>query len=338
LFSIELVCKLAVHRCFFFWNTDAAWNGLDFVLVMEGLQLQYMQFSHLSAGGRRSDGSMRMFRLLKVTRILRILRAFKFFTELHLIFVAIIGSVMKLFWSILVFAILFLIFSLYFTSSVATYLQRMGSTESGEEQTVLLYFGSVAISARTLFMTVFGGADWSDYYFALAAMAGPSHFVYLFLVAFLQLALLNIVTGFFVEHALKCTQPDVLEQAEERFMEERKYAKELRFLFGLADVNGDGFADKEELETMVRDGRIVNYLRFLGIDPLWSKHNLCRLFDRVAEQNDGVSITSLVERIMAMRGSARSTEMFDLRAMLRHVQSLQEQTISKIDGMGGASD
>merc|ERR1740138_1971382 len=115
-------------------------------------------------------------------------------------------------------------------------------------------------------------------------MGGPCHYVYLLLVAFLQLSLLNIVTGIFVERALKISQPDVHQQAEEQF------AKELRYLFGLADKNGDGFADKEELETMVRDGRIVNYLRFLNIDPLWSKRNLFHVFNRVADHEGQVSI------------------------------------------------
>lgn len=187
-------------------------------------------------------------------------------------------------------------------------------------------------------MTVFGGADWETYYFALEPVAAPCHYVFLFFVAFLQLALFNIVTGIFVEQALKLSKPDVHQQAHERFMEEKKYAKELKLLFKVADLNGDGFADKEKLNTLVNDGRIVKYLQFLDIDPLWSKNNLSRIFDRVAEQHDKVSIKTLVQRIMAMRGSARSTEIFDLRGMLRHVQCLQEQMIWKIDGNGGVHD
>jgi hypothetical protein len=341
LFTIEVVCKLAVHRLFYFWNRDAFWNWLDFFLVLQTFVLSYMESSHLEKGGHNGDRWMRMFRIFKAARILRILRIFTFVSELNLIFSAIIGTVMHLFWSLVVFAILFLTFSMYFTSSVATYLEEIGSADGQTEKTVILYFGSVGTSFMTLFMTVFGGEDWGEFYAALLPMGGRCHYLYIGFVAFSNLALLNIVTGFFVERAVKISQPDVHQLAEERFTEEREYAMELRRLFGLADKDGDGLADKEELENMVREGRIINYLRYLNIDPAWSKRHLMSIFDEVAERAPGddfdgvsaVSITALVERVMAVRGFARSTDIMDLYDMVWRVESLQQQMMNKIDGM-----
>jgi len=196
---------------------------------------------------------------------------------------------------------------------------------------------------KTLFITMFGGADWIEYYDALEEMGGACHIVYLCFIAFLQLSLLNIVTSFFVEQAMKISIPPVLQLAEERIDEERQYAKELHRLFEELDKNQNGFIEREELDHMVSHGTITSYLRFLDIDPTWSKEHLLNVFDEVAEQQPGqgeerVTIKAIVERIMAARGFARSTEINDLVVMLRQVQILQQQMMNDIGRMGRNDD
>merc|ERR1712085_189102 len=107
LYCAELFCKLALHRLFYFWSEDMAWSWLDFVLILQGLVDTFC-----GAGGGRGNTWMRTFRLLRVVKVLRILRVFKFFTQLYAIVSAIARSMMHLFWSILMFAIVFFMFSL----------------------------------------------------------------------------------------------------------------------------------------------------------------------------------------------------------------------------------
>merc|ERR1719382_7512 len=139
LYCIELVCKLAVHRLFYFWNEDLAWNWLDFLLIAQSL------VEAMSASSGRGGGNtwMRTIRLFRVAKVLRILRFVKVFTQLHLIMSAILGSLLHLFWSIMVFAILFLMCSLYFVSSVATYLKSDEVGDKHVAQPMLDNFGSV---------------------------------------------------------------------------------------------------------------------------------------------------------------------------------------------------
>jgi hypothetical protein len=184
LYIIELLCKLGVHRLFYFWNEDMAWNWLDFLLILQNL-LECL------IGGGGGNTWMRTLRLFRVAKVLRILRVVKFFTQLHLILAAIIGSVMHLFWSILVFAILFYLFSLYIASNVATCLHDLESVDGNEAKDMLLHYGSVPLCMRTLFMTVSGGSDWDAFYFALEPTS-MAQSAFLFFVAFSQVALLNI--------------------------------------------------------------------------------------------------------------------------------------------------
>merc|ERR1711920_584377 len=110
---------------------------------------------------------------------------------------------------------------------------------------------------------------------------------------------------------------------------------ELKKILEDADKNGNGTVDKEEFATMISEGRITHYLQFLGIDPMWSHRNMASLFDKVAvqcrrESIDGateVDARALVERFMALRGSARSTEIIDLRDKVADVLQLQEDML-----------
>jgi hypothetical protein len=327
----ELLCKLGVHRWFYFWNEDMAWNWLDFILIVQALIDLFLQ------GVDLNNTFLRTIRLLRVAKVLRILRIVKFFTELHMIISAIIGSVLHVFWSILVFATLFFIFSLYITSVVVDALEDLDRADSKESLEILQYFGSVQVSMRTLFMTVTGGSDWDQFYFALAP-ARSAQYAFAFFVAFAQIALLNIVTGIFVENAMKISKPDVLELANERLIQERDYAMELQILVRVADHNDDGIIDKNEFDALVNDGKLTNFLFFLNVDPMWSKNNLPLLYDHLAEQHraacpsepDGVKIAVLVERIMALRGSAKSTDVLDLHDSLWSTQNLQEQMMSRM--------
>ncbi|CAK0904880.1 unnamed protein product [Prorocentrum cordatum] len=270
-FSIEAACKLAVHRWFYFWNQDAAWNWLDALLILQGALQLIVHSLRLDTihGVSQSAACVRMFRLLKAARILRVMRVIKVFTELRLIFNMILGSIMYLFWSFVLFATVFLTFSMYFTSSVADhlhYLQVIGSTDIGDVQNKHVaalheYFGSIGISMRSLFMAAFGGSDWGDVYFALNAMGGLVSDVFLFFIAFLQLSLLNIVTSCFVDRAMKISQPGALQLAEERIHQEREHAKELENLLSLADEDQNGFAEREALESLMKDGKIIHFLR-----------------------------------------------------------------------------
>lgn len=335
LYCIELVCKLGNHRLFYFWNDDMAWNWLDFLLIVQSL----VEATSMSSGGGRGNTWMRTIRLFRVAKVLRILRFVKVFTQLHLIMSAILGSLLHLFWSILVFAILFLMFSLYFVSSVATYLKSVEGGVKDVAQPMVDSFGSVQVSMRSLFMALSGGTDWVEYYDALVPIGAPSN-VFLFFIAFSQIALLNIVTGIFVDNALKIAEPDVQELADEHFNQDQEYAKELKDIIANGGTSEKTRLSKDDFEAVLKTGKLGTYFRFLGIDPIWSKKNLPLLFERVKEEQqlmdgedenaEGIETTTFVDRCMALRGNARSTEIMDLQDVVSKLQLTQELILEQL--------
>jgi len=93
----------------------------------------------------------------------------------------------------------------------------------------------------------------------------------------------------------------------------------------------------------MKDGKIIHFLSYLNIDPMWSKEHLRQIFDEAAERTPGrseneVSIAAIVEKIMAVRGFAKRTEIKDLVSMVRQVQSHQQKIMSKLDKVGGECD
>merc|ERR1719382_1867531 len=69
-------------------------------------------------------------------------------------------------------------------------------------------FGSVQVAMLTLFKTSMGGQDWEVFYDVAEQTGIFEAITFIIFVAFIQIALMNILTGIFVENAMKLAQPD----------------------------------------------------------------------------------------------------------------------------------
>jgi hypothetical protein len=331
LYCAELACKLAVHGVFFFWNEDMSWNIMDFMLVLYSL-IDSIAASQSPGGRAKGPTWVRTLRIFRVAKVLRILKFVQAFKQLHVIMTAIVQSALALFWILMIFAIIFMIFSLYFVSSTATYLESVESVEDLDMEGLVREFGSVQRCVLTLFMTLTGGGDWGDIH-SLLLPVGMASTVFIFYVCLSQLALINIVTGIFCDNAMKLSEPDVTQKADDQFENDKELAKALLKLFLTVDHEDDGLLNKGEFQEMLESGRLANFLMYLGIDPLWSETHLPMLFDRIVEVKgispDRAGVTwvdasILVETCMSLRGNARSTELVDLRAAILQIHGTQE--------------
>merc|ERR1712151_1214966 len=85
-----------------------------------------------------------------------------------------------------------------------------------------------------------GGQDWQTFYFTLVPTGELACIIFVLFIAFIQIALVNILTGIFVEKALKSAVPDTEVQAREHKRTLEKEKKELRDLCADLDKNFDG--------------------------------------------------------------------------------------------------
>jgi voltage-gated sodium channel len=315
-YTIEVILKLIVHKQYFFFNDSWRLNWFDLFLVALGFFL-LLGDSTLSGGFLRS---LRLFKFGKALRGFRVLTQVK---HLYAIVVCIQGSLSNLFWSLVMLCLVFFMFSLILVQMVATAMVAGTElTQSAED-----LYGSVSIAMLTLFKSSTGGDDWSVAYDAAIETGPLAGIVFIAFISFTQLALINIITGTFVEAAMSSLSPsrEVLASEHERM--EREHANELKSLCHQVDHDRSGKLTPDQFEDGIRRGRIPMLLTLLGL----SKSRVIQMFRTLSEQakhDEGqVSIDRFVELCMQLKGGATTYELqwFQAQVMAEFTRIRQDQ-------------
>mmetsp|Transcript_33816 Transcript_33816/g.95063 ORF Transcript_33816/g.95063 Transcript_33816/m.95063 type:complete len:570 (+) Transcript_33816:171-1880(+) len=310
IYTLELIGKLSVHRLFFFWNEDWALNLLDFTLVVTGA----MEIA-FRLGNIWNLSYMRSLRVVKVAKALRLVRVITGAVQLRNIFICIIGSLMNLIWSIVMLAVVLYMFSLGMVISAATHLQEMGegTTDSAESlrEDLLSMYGSVQQSMLTLYQATTGGEDWSVSFDTISSTGWVASVVYLMFVSFMHIALVNIITGIFVDTALERLAPDREAMALNHRKEEELVAEELRALWREV-AGGDDFLSAEDFHEGITGDKIPPRLQHMGL----SVDNVNQFFGALwkGSEDGNVRINSFVGGCMRLKGSASSFDIQELRS------------------------
>merc|ERR1719245_2431398 len=267
-YTCEMVLKLSVHRAFFFWNDHAGLNTFDFALVILG----FVDLIATASGG--SIVWMRLLRLAKLGKALRAVRLILGCEKLRAILICIHGSFMSLVWSIVMLAIVFYMFSLFFVQNAALYFQ-----EYGEQNELMDMYGSVQKAMLTLYQACSGGEDWSRSFTVISMTGAMSTVLFLFFITFSNIALLNIITGIFVDSAMQNLAPDRETMAKRHHEDLVMDSKELERLSHQVDSDASGRLSKEQFEDLLRIGRIPLFLQMLGLDM----RHVRAFFDALAE-------------------------------------------------------
>merc|ERR1712032_557973 len=307
----------------FFWNDDMKWNILDFSLVSYSyteLTLNYVA-GESSAGKATWMRSLRLFRIAKVLRVLRVVKAFK---ELQVMLNCILGSFMSMIWSVLMLGIMYYMFSLVLVLQTGIYLSDDLSANNDD---LLTFFGSVRAGMWTLFKATFGGDDWSLYYAEVEKLGMLAAVVWFIFVVFTQIALMNILTGIFVESALQHANGDAQTQAlkhEEKSLED---AFELVRMCKEWDNDESNTISKTEFQRMAKSEEFSRYMRFIGLDI----SNITAFFDLISgPEDEAVSIETFVAGCMRLRGFAKSSDLLTLMLDLGKLKKGQQRLYADI--------
>jgi voltage-gated sodium channel len=316
LYSLELVLKMIVHRGYFFIGKNASWNTFDFALVCISLE------SHLlrAQEGTRNLTFLRILRILKMAKFLRVFRLMRFLHELRLIMNSLLGSLVSLFWSVVAMALIFYMFGLVFVQGTTIYFIDMGSDLDPDVEALLrLYFGSVETAIITLFKATTGGDDWTTFYDALLPTANG--WIFITFVCFSHIALMNILTGLFVEKAMKLAEPD----REVMFFEKRKVEihqmEEITKLCVEMDIDRNGVISHEEFQRQMSTpgSKLRTYLGTLGLTrdaELFYKMVKTTKIDNAA----GIEVDTFVRACMKLKGGATSLDMQALTMQTKRIQ------------------
>lgn len=320
-FFVELIMRMTVKGRFYFFGEDKMWNVFDFSLVAFSVVEFIMDITNI---GSSSVGSN--IKTIKMLRIVRIFRVFRFFRELSLLAIMIADSIRSLMWALVMLAIIIYVFAICFTSSASEYLNvRDPEYTQAVTKTVHTRFGSLPRTVYSLLLSMLNGISWEAVSDPLMHINGFVTALFFFYVAFTMLAVLNIITGVFVDNAVETarTQRDFLVEKEMELRE--RYIMELHDIFEEMDTDGSGTLSLDEIKAFLNDLRVQSYFQALGLDT----HDTERLFRLIDDDASGeVAVQEFLDGCLRLKGEARSIDvhavMYDCKELMRVVEDVHQ--------------
>ncbi|CAE7756087.1 SFH12 [Symbiodinium sp. CCMP2456] len=308
-FVLELLLKLFVHRLYFFVNEDWHWNCFDF-LICATSACDVLGLA-LPVGGVSFARSLRVLRVAKILRVIRMLR---FLREVRIMLICMMGSIVSLFWAFVMLVFTSFLFALFFMQEMAPYLAANAAVDApdkcpgGPEDPAELwacqryYFRTIFSTMHVLGMASTGGKDWEEVWKLISPVGWDTAGAFLFYMVFFMFAVMNIITGVFVEHASILSKPDDEEAMLEHMRQLRSDVEYLTAIMELIDKDKSGFISVREFLTAMQNERIEYSLRSIGVDMRMPE----RYFTTLASLSDKkeLSIKELVYKIVDMKGSA----------------------------------
>lgn len=223
---------------------------------------------------------------------------------------------------------IFYIFSLIFVQGCITFLLNSEQSESpmhaSEYSLLMKYFGSVEECIMTLIQATTGGNDWSVFYDALSPSGTSNCALFIFFIGFFQIALLNVLTGIFVENAMKLAQPDPYTVALEQRKMELLEAAELRHVCRDLENPHSGKISPEDFEKGFHSGKLRAHLRVLGLD-IKDTQKFFSVLSATSGENE-IDIETFVNGCMKLKGQATAIDLQSLwcetREALMEIQKL----------------
>jgi len=218
-------------------------------------------------------------------------------------------------------ALIFYLFALVFVQLTAAQLADVFAEDPAllpKAKKEMQAFSSVQDAMITLYMACSGGQDWDVFYTTIREVGWVGALLFVFFVAFMQIAVMNILTGIFVEQAMKLAQPDRDQQAYKQHRAEIAEAAELHKMCCEMDINGDGTIKRSELCEFIEEGKLKAFLMTLGLNL----KNADLFFHIIDAAKDEIDIETFVQECMNLRGNASN---FDLAYLIIHMKEIEKR-------------
>mmetsp|Transcript_62311 Transcript_62311/g.200895 ORF Transcript_62311/g.200895 Transcript_62311/m.200895 type:complete len:806 (+) Transcript_62311:139-2556(+) len=308
IFCIIFVFELGLRVCanglpFFYQVPGWKWNVFDALLVV--LQLLHEVLDIIVAnraweGSSYSFSFMRALRILRLIRIIRAVRILEQVRELQTIVLSIHGSIKSLCWTLLLLLLLIYIAGVYFTQVVTNY--RVDNPNLAPDSAVALHCGSLGESILTLYSSIMGGIDWYIVVEPLVKHVSPAlGIVYTLYVAFAVLAMMNVVTGVFVEASLKTAK-----EHHETFL-----LSHASNLFLASDLDRNGTVSWDEFESRLDDPHMQEFFKSIDVD-VSEAQSVFHLLD--VDDSGVLDLDQFMDGCLRLRGPAKAVDL----SMLMH--------------------
>eukprot|EP00746_Dinoflagellata_sp_MGD_P150840 gnl/MRDRNA2_/MRDRNA2_82613_c0_seq1.p1 gnl/MRDRNA2_/MRDRNA2_82613_c0~~gnl/MRDRNA2_/MRDRNA2_82613_c0_seq1.p1 ORF type:complete len:440 (+),score=73.09 gnl/MRDRNA2_/MRDRNA2_82613_c0_seq1:49-1320(+) len=349
-FCMELALRMFGERSHFFTGPDSSWNILDLSVVMITIIEELMKL--INNYGASSAKVLRILRILRLVRVVKFVRAMRFFNDLRAMVFGIMQSITALFWAIVLLIAIIFLFSVYTTQVVAYHFMDQADNgpqdmfEDGDSSDILKEnFGSLLTTMYTHWVAISGGADWGPFAAALHVASPACGGLFVFYIAFGVCAMLNVVTGVFVNRAIKVAEGDQDIVILEKNDEHKELLNAVRMVFSKADVNDDVSLDKEEFAKHMCNPFVQAYFRYLDLQLEGTDPRV--LFDMLDFDEDGsIDVEEFIFGCSVLKGSARSLDLArlahrthrqssDILELGKNIATVQEQQVQELSDWWG---
>jgi len=291
-FSVELVLRFVASGKAFFCGAEWAWNLFDFVAV--GLQILEAALHTTDVG---SLAWVRVLRVLRLARLVRLVRWLHMIRELHTIIYSIGSSLKSLFWTVVFLSMVMYVAGLFLCTISVEWRKGNLHMEQTAGQDLDQYWGTLPKALLTLFQAITSGISWRECVNPLIDHISPvMGLIFSGYIAFAILALMNVVTGVFVESAMQNSKND----------EQMTMVAKLREVFSSTDIDGSGLITYDEFNAALGDPGMEHIFAALDLD-LSEARSLFRLLD--TDRSGSVEVEDFVAGMLRLRGMASAMDM-----------------------------
>lgn len=316
--------RLWVYGCRFFTMTSRGWNIFDLLVVL--LQIVEVLTSAIDAG---SGYSFSILRVLRFLRVIRLARALRLISELRTIVTSIAGALKSLFWTAFLLFMVVYVLAVYTTQVVLNKRISFDSAGMPTPVELELYWGSLILSILSLFQSITGGVDWDVVVRPLMDHISPTMgLLFSCYITITVFALLNVITGVFIDAVMKNAAAEDEEQTRSR----------LRRLFhGIGLREGDSI-DYAEFDMLLPRKEMKEFFKTIDVDILNAQH-LFELLD--ADHSGALDMEELIDGCLKIWAPCQSLDMQlmrrDLNALVLCLQGPEESKLSSSSADGAES-
>jgi len=247
------------------------------------------------------------------------------FDSLHLMLVALRGSMEVLLWSVVLLVVVQMVLALLVQRILHDmyFLDERFTLE--ERQAVYEYFGTFSRAMLTMFeMTL---ANWPPVCRLMTEFI--TEWWILFALAHkltIGFAVVGVINGVFMQETVKAASSDNNIMLRQKMRDMQKHERKMMQLFEEADKSGDGFLDLEEFRAIVSHEQVRVWLSSMELDT----SDVDNLYHLLKDGNDDISRERLVAGVAKLKGSARS---IDLAMLKQDMKAFQEDVAQSLYAM-----
>jgi len=308
-FVAELAVRVYVFRSSFFIGRNWKFNIFDMLLVV--MQLVEEALKVMNTG--EAFGWVSILRVLRVAKVLRLVRVVHLFRELRTMIGSIGNSIKSLFWTVLLLFLMIYVVAVCITQ-IVTFYAEVRPDMLAEGSDLGAHFSSIFLAIFALFGSITGGVDWQSVAQPLLDEIGwPIALLFSLYICFAVFAMLNVVTGIFVESALQGAKAE----------KDENLAQDVRGAFKIEEGIDTVFR-REDLEQQLAENTCLDKLREMNM----SAHEMHELFSLIdVDEQNAIDAEDFVDGCLRLNGPPKAIDVATLMYTLQRQTRMWETLI-----------